>query len=271
MITFPALFASEVHRCLARRAVRVLVLIALAGIAVMGVVAFVVTDADELAHSSSTSLARLSDLWVDGGDATLAPPLIFLGIGALIGGAVVVGGEWKTGNVTTVATWEVRRGRLLAARLLACGVLAPLIGLALLVVFVGATLPTVFAKGTTAGLDGEWALTLAGGVGRALVIVALAAVFGGVLASLGRSTAGALATVFVYNAVVENIVRARWPERGRWLLGENLATWFTGAQPEHVPFERGPLLAIATLVAYVVVLAVAAVLVFRRRDIAGAA
>lgn len=95
MITFGSLFASEVRRCLSRRAVKVLVGIALLGIGVAGVVLFVVTDAADVEVSANTHLARLADLWLEEGDSTLAPPLIFLAIGALIGGAVVVGGNGR--------------------------------------------------------------------------------------------------------------------------------------------------------------------------------
>lgn len=170
----------------------------------------------------------------------------------------------------TLSTWEVRRVRLVVARLLACALLAPAIGIALIAVFLAAIMPTVLVKGSTAGLDAEWAWTVAGGIGRALVLVSLAAVLGGAIASLGRSSAAALAAVFVYNALAEPIVRAQWPEKSGWLLGENLATWFVGARMEGVPFDRTPAESVAVLTAYALILATGAALAFRRRDLGAA-
>lgn len=267
MIAFPSLLAEELRRCLSRRAVHVLVGVALLGIAVAGVVAFVTIDPRDAASTANTNLARLADLWVDGGDATLAPPFILLAIGALIGGALVTGGECKAGTVVTLSTWEVRRVRLLGARLLACAVLAPAIALALAVVFVVAITPTIAVKGTTAGVDAAWAVTLAAGVGRALVLVSLTAVLGAAIASISRSATAALGVVFVDNVVVEPVVRAVWPGRAQWLLGENIAAWFSGQPIEGAGFERGTAAAGVLLAVYVAVVAGAALLAFSRRDL----
>jgi hypothetical protein len=268
MITFGALLASEVRRCLARRAVRVLVAVALLGVVAAGVIAFLAVDAQDVVRTPDPSIGRLADLWRDDGDGVLIVPIVFLCIGALIGGAVVVGGEWKAGTVSTLATWEVRRHRLLGARFLACALVAPAIALALLACFVLATLPTVAAHGSFDGLDGEWLAQLSGAVGRSLVMISLAALFGAAIANLGRSSTPALAIIFVYEAVLEPIVRAVWPERGAWLLGENIVIWVSGEGLDNVEFDRSPAVAIATLVLYVGVLVWGSLTVFARRDLA---
>jgi hypothetical protein len=271
VITFGALLASEVRRCLSRRAVHVLVGVALLGIVATGVIAYLVVDPQDVAGTLDPSIARLADLWRDDGDGVLIVPIALLCIGALIGGAVVVGGEWKAGTVSTLATWEVRRHRLLGGRFLACALVAPAIALALLALFVLATLPTVAAHGSFDGLDGEWFVRVAGVVGRGLVLVALAALFGAAIANFGRSSTPALAVVFVYEAVVEPILRSVWPERSGWLLGENVAIWLSGDTLENVEFVRSPAVAIATLVVYVGLLVWGSLAVFRRRDLAAIA
>jgi hypothetical protein len=269
MISFGALLASEVRRCLARRAVRVLVAVACVGIVATGIIAYFAVNPDDVAGSIDPSIARLSDLWRDDGDGVLIVPIAFLCIGALIGGAVVVGGEWKAGTVSTLATWEVRRLRLMGARFLACALVAPAIALALLVAFVAATLPTVAAHGNFDGLDGDWLMRVSGAVGRGLVLVAISAIFGAAIANLGRSSTPALAAIFVYEAILEPIARSVWPERAGWLLGENVAIWLSGDTLENVEFERGPTVAIVTLLFYIGVLAWGSLTMFARRDLAG--
>ena len=267
MIRFSSLFMTEVRRCLSRRAVKVLVAIGALMIVATGVIAFFATKADEVTHGPGDgNIALLADLWRPEGSGTIVPALFLLIVGALIGGAVVVGGEWRAGTVVTLATWEPRRLRLLGARLLACGVLAATIGLLLVVLFILATLPVVFAKGSTAGLD---VAALAGGVARGLSIAAFAAVLGAVVASLGRSSTAAAAGLFAYNAIAEPVMRGVWPERAGWLLGENVATWLSFERLTGVPSPRDPVLAGVTLLLYLGVAAAVALVVFQRRDLAG--
>ena len=269
MVTFRSLFASEVRRCLSRRAVRVLVGVGLLMIVATGVIAFFAVKADEVMTASEGSIARLTDLWRGGGEGTMIPVFLMLIVGALIGGAMVTGGEWRAGTVVTVSTWEPRRVRLLGARFLACAVLAAVIGLGLLALFVAATLPVAFAKGSTAGVDGAFVVALAGGVARGLSIVALAAVVGAAVANLGRTSTAAIVGLFGYNAIVEPVLRGVWPRKAGWLFGENMATWLSYERLDG-PLARSPVLAGATLLVYATALAAVVLVVFRRRDLAGA-
>lgn len=272
MTSFPLLCAVEARRALSRRAVWTLIGVALLGIAITGVVAFTANaDFDPSAPHGDVEVARLTDLWVEGGaDGVLAATLIFLAVGALIGGATVTGAEWQHGTVVTVATWEVRRGRLLAARLLTSFVLAVLIGLALVVAFGGALVPTYLLRGTTAGADGEFWRMLAAAIARISLMTGLAALLGGALASIGRRTTVALGVAFAYLAAVEGFLRALWPEQGRWLIGENVAIFTSAADLDGAPFTRGSAAAGVTLCAYAGVLVLAAIVLFRRRDLAAA-
>lgn len=269
--SFALLCRVEARRALSRRAVWVLVAIALVGIALTGAIAFVSSN-DFDPRRPDLDIARLTDLWVQGGgDGALTATLMFLVVGALIGGATVTGAEWQHGTVVTVSTWEVRRARLLLARLLSASVLAFAIGTALLVLFCLALVPTYLLRGTTAGADGAFWADLAGAIGRIGALTALAAVTGAALASIGRRTTVALGAAFAYLAVLETTARALWPARAGWLIGENAGVLVTAAELEGAVFTRSVVAAAVTLSVYVAVLVTAAVLVFRRRDLASTA
>lgn len=272
MSTFRLLCAVEARRALSRRAVWTLIGIAVLGIVITGVGVFVANgDFDPTVHHSDVEVARLTDLWVTGSaDGVLGATLLFLAVGALIGGATVTGAEWQHGTVVTLCTWEVRRGRLLAARLLASFVLAVLIALALIALFCAALVPTYLLRGSTSGADADFWRTLAAAVARISLMTGLAAALGGALASIGRRTTLALGTAFAYLAAVEGTIRGLWPARGRWLIGENVAILVSAADLEGATFTRGPLAAGLTLGGYLGVLVLAAIVLFRRRDLAAA-
>lgn len=269
MTSFWTLLATEIRRCLARRAVRVLVCVGVLLIVVVGVVTFAVTSPDDIAGADPTPL-RLTDLWHPVGDSIFGMGLVILAMGAVIGGAVVVGGEWKAGTVTTLLTWEARRVRVVTARLVACGLLAAAIGCGLAALLVLVLLPGILVKGTTEGADAAWALALLGAMGRGLVLAALSAVLGAAIASLGRGTTAALVAVMAYLIVIEPVLRAWWPRRAGWLVGENAATFFTGRTMEGVAFSRQPIEAGLILAAYALVVAGVATATFARRDVTGA-
>ena len=259
-------FVVECRRCLSRRAVRVLIGIALLGCAITGVMG-VLRGARIDLSSPEPALTRLADLW-RADDPVLGLPLTLLSLGALIGAALVVGGEWKSGTVPTVLTWEPRRMRLFTARLVACASLAMIISLALLVVFVVVgVLPGVLVHGEVGSIDADWGLGLAGAVARNLALAGVAAAFGGAIASLGRSTTAAIAAVFVYEAVVEPIARSVWPKLNGWLLSENAVAWATGRPLEEATFQRDVLAGGATLAVYVAAVVALALVAFERRDV----
>ena len=213
---------------------------------------------------------RLTELWApEGGDAIWAVTSVFLGIGALIGAASMIGAEWKAGTFTTLLTWEPRRVRVAVTKLAAAGLLAVVVAVALQLVLAGALMPTILLRGTTEGADGEWLRTAAGGLARSGLLAGLAAVVGGAVAMIGRSTSAALGAAFAYLAIVEAILRAWRPLQARWLLGENATIFLTGRRLDGVPFDRPVELAWATLLGYAVALVVLAAVTFRNRDVAG--
>jgi hypothetical protein len=262
----------EMQRALHRRAVRVLIVLALIGCVVVGVIAFTSSAGKTLAQlqlNEQHHPAVMRDWWVPGtSDGALSIASFFLLLGAFFGGSSVAGAEWRAGTVTTVLTWEPRRVRLQLTRTAACAILAALIAFALQIVFLASLLPATFANGSTAHVNGPWWYSLFGAMARTSFLTAIAAVLGVALATLGRNTAFAIVAVFSWLIVAEGTIRALKPGLGRFLWGENLGTILPWAQLEHASFRRGPVLALATITAYVGVCVVAATIVFRRRDIA---
>jgi hypothetical protein len=260
----------EMRRALHRRAVRVLIVIALAGCVLVGVIAFTSSSGRTLAELSREGghPALMRTWWETGGDSALHIAFLFLIMGALFGGASVAGAEWRAGTVTTVLTWEPRRVRLQLARAGACGLLAAVIAFALQSVFLAALLPATVAHGSTAGTTSGWWVALVAAMARISLLTAIAAVIACSLATLARNTAFALVTVFAWSAVIEGIIRGLKPGLAGYLWGENLATAMSWAQLDDVEFQRGPLLALLTMVTYAGVIAGGATLSFARRDIA---
>jgi hypothetical protein len=291
-----ALLASELRRNLARRLVWVLIGLALVATVIAGCIAFVNAEGSVQSGPAqvqqcfqqstgevvcmqrsrpggvvATDEFRLTDLWPedeDEGDGPLlVVPIVFLAIGGLLGGASMVGAEWRAGTVATLLTWEPRRVRVAVAKLVAAGLLAFLIALVLLTVFSLAMVPAAL-RGSTDGADAGWFAGLLAGMLRGGLLTALAATFGAAVAMVGRNTAAALGVAYVYLIIGENIVRAWKPRLTRWLIGENAATFLLGGAPDEAPFRRGAGLAVLTIVVYVGLAAAAAVATFRTRDIA---
>src|SRR5687768_4237204 len=140
------LYRTELERSLRRRVVWVLLVVALLGIALLGVIAFVSStglDPAALAARGESHPALVTGWWVaGGGDGLLLVTGLFLFMGALIGGAAVVGGEWWSGGVTTLLTWDPRRVRVLLARLAAIVTCSFVIGVALQLVALAALVPS---------------------------------------------------------------------------------------------------------------------------------
>jgi ABC-2 type transport system permease protein len=145
----------------------------------------------------------------------------------LIIGASVVAASWQSGTISTILTWEPRRLRWFAARILviATGVLV----IAMVVVaFLSAGLAVAAtARGSTVGVDaGWWSDTLLTSL-RVAAAAAVSAVIGGAVAAVGRHTAAALGVVFVWTAVIEGLIRGFRPLWSPWLLGDNLVSFLS--------------------------------------------
>jgi hypothetical protein len=266
------LLVVEMRRALHRRVVHTLIVLALVGCAVAGVIAFADSAGRSLAELHAGGQhhpAVMRDWWIPGtGKGTLVLSAFLLILGGFFGGASVAGAEWRAGTVTTVLTWEPRRVRLHLTRTAACAILAGLISFALQVVFLAALLPAVLAHGSGAGVDAAWCTSLVLAMLRSALVTAIAAMLGVALATLGRNTAFAIVTVFMWFAVLEGLVRGLRPGLARYLWGENIGTLLPWSQLEQADFRRGPLVALVTVTVYVTAITALATLAFRRRDIA---
>jgi hypothetical protein len=260
----------EMRRALHRRLVWWMIVVALLGCAFTGVVAYVSSqDAFELAQSTDHP-AFMANWWdaVDG-DGMLTIAAVFLALGAAICGASVAGAEWKAGTVTTVLTWEPSRVRLHSARTISATVLSFVIGFLLQVVFLAALLPAVVLHGNTDGTDGSWWSELLYAMLRISFVTALVAALALSIATIGRNTVAALVAISAWALIAEGLIRGYKPGLARWLITENVATVVPWSPLDSVDFHRGPGLATATLVVYLLVAAVIAGGTFFRRDIAG--
>ncbi len=252
----------EIRRYLSRPLVRGLVAIAVVGCAFAGVIA-----RREAGPAGTSGEFHLVDLWLHGEDPIIGIGAMLLVIGAVLGGASMIGAEWRAGTFVTLLTWEPNRRRVVAAKVIACGLVAFVIAVVLLALFCIAFLPTALGPGTTEGADAAWLWTLIGACLRIAALTGLAAMLMASIAMLGRNTAAALGVAFGYLMVVENIVHAWKPWAARFLLGPNGAIFVTGADLETEQFTRGTLTAGLTLAAYVAAIAVIATVSFSRRDV----
>jgi ABC-2 type transport system permease protein len=145
----------------------------------------------------------------------------------LVVGASVVAVSWQTGTISTILTWEPRRLRWFAARILviAAGVLA--MTLAIVAVLSAGLGLAAATRGSTVGTDRAWLSDVLSTSLRIGVAASISAVIGAAVAAVGRHTAAALGVVFVWTAVIEGLIRGFRPHWTPWLLGDNLASFLT--------------------------------------------
>jgi hypothetical protein len=151
---------------------------------------------------------------------------------ALVVGASVVAVSWQTGTISTIFTWEPRRLRWFAARILviAAGVFVMTI---VIVAFVSAGLAiAAMLRGSTVGTDGGWPSDVLTTSLRVSAAAAAAALIGGGVAAAGRHTSAALGVVFVWTAVIEGLIRGFRPLWSPWLLGDNLVSFLSWERME---------------------------------------
>jgi ABC-2 type transport system permease protein len=257
----------ELRRCFARRLVRWLIVLAVLGCVVTALIAY--RNASQASVFDQFRLAELHE--PETGDSFVGVAAFFLLIGAVVGGASVIGAEWRAGTFVTLLTWEPDRRRVATAKLLACGLVATAAALVVQALFTAAFLPAALGPGTMEGLDAAWWRSVAGTELRVACLIGLAATVAASVALIGRNTAAALGVAFAYLMVVESIVGAWKPWAMRFLVGPNSAVFATGRDLEDEAFSRSTTAAGLTLLGYAVVAALVAVGTFRRRDLASVA
>lgn len=244
------LLPSELRRFRSRRLLLVLTGLSVLAIAVAGVIV------------STTQEFALEGL----PEVLMGTSLILISVGWVLG-ASAIGAEWHSGHMTTILTWEPRRGRVIAAKAFAC--LASVFVLTFaLQMLLGAVLSIAAeVRGSTAGVDLAWLTETAGVAFRVSLLSAVFAGFGFGLASIGRNSAVALGVGFGYLVIVENLVRGLRPRWMPWLLTENSALFIVDLPGDFPLLGRSTVEAGIYLCALTAVLLLAAAGLFRVRDV----
>jgi ABC-2 type transport system permease protein len=154
---------------------------------------------------------------------------------ALIIGASFIGAEWSSGSMMNLLTWQPQRMRVLGTKL---GVLVAVVSFWAVVMgalWTAAMWAVGTFRGTTAGMtSGTWQSFGLTGL-RGLGVVVAGAVFGFVLASLGRRTAVAMGVLIALIVVTQfgltivlMMAKVRYPEL--FFVGTHLSAWMNGTE-----------------------------------------
>ena len=213
----------------------------------------------------------------DAPNVLIAAPEL-LPVMAYVIGASYIGADSRTGVLEQILTWEPRRLRLVVARLVAVMVTTAVIAMVLSAFLVALLFGLSAAIGT---IDGTTA-TLWGNVAVAIVRTAVAsglfAAFGLALTLVLDSSVGSIVGFLAYWFIIEDLVVIFLPDVGVYLPIINASGFASGRGAEtieglfsgvpEVITAHGYLTSGAILLAWVVLSAVAATVVFERRDIA---
>jgi hypothetical protein len=251
-----ALFSSELTRFLARRLIRVVLLLAFAGIVLAAVIVFVQSSPSD---PDRFELESLPEIFMG-----TSVPIILI---AWLFGASFVGAEWQKGTMTTALTWEPRRIRLFVAKLLATVVAAIIVAILLQALLGLALTPVAALRGSTAGIDASWFADAAGAVLRGAVVAAVGAAIAFSIAMAGRNTGAALGIGFAYGAIAEAFLRAWKPQWAPWLFSDNAARFITAEEVGFPPIGRTTAESAILITIYALLFAVAAAAFFKRRDV----
>jgi ABC-type transport system involved in multi-copper enzyme maturation permease subunit len=299
---FGGLLVAELHRAYSRRLLRLLLVIALAFIALISVIGFFETTDDPTsgladATAEVEQCKQDQERFARAGERIECPtleeardahderfifasemPEITRGVAiplfglALIIAASFVGAEWGAGTMTTLLTWEPRRGRVLAAKTIASAAVAALTVVSILVLVDIVWFVIAATRGVTEGTAGSTWWTLAGVWLRAAALAVFGATLGVGLATYTRNTAGAIGIGLGYTLILDNVIGFWRDGQFRdWLFQENF-TRLLGmpVEVDPVTFEQAvlspvrPLILLAIYGVGVVLLAYA---IFRRRDV----
>ncbi len=139
-------------------------------------------------------------------------------------GASFMGAEWGSGAMTTLLTWEPRRGRVLVAKVIAGTLLMAAASVLLLALIAVVYLPVASLRGTTRGLDGSVWWTLFGVWARGAGLAMFGSAVAMAISTITRNTAGAVGVAFGYGVILDPLLgvirRGAYIE---WLLQYNIA------------------------------------------------
>ena len=183
-------------------------------------------------------------------------------------GASLVGAEFASRSMTTLLTWEPRRGRVFVAKTIAVMLAVAVFALAVLTLVGLALWPALAAHGAPLDTGDPTLWSLAGTVGRGVALATISAGIGFAVAAIGRNTAAALGAGFAYVIVLENIVGSSLAGWRRWLLLGNVIVFVSGRSDASDVPGRSVAGAGVFLAAVAVGSLFVAAAAFRRRDLA---
>jgi hypothetical protein len=296
------LFLVEIKRVFFRRLVRVLVIVAMAGALLAGIIVFFQSNENEATMRTALEqheidLNQCIDNAPDGAppgfdsfeefcreevaplssydprfrlvdfDEVLLGTAVMIVILGWVVGASAIGAEWHTRNMTTLLTWEPRRVRVLVTKLLAALLMAFAISMFLQFWLLGALTPAAVFRGSTEGIDAAWFADIVELMASVGLVAALGAAMGAALAFIGRNTAAALGAGFAYLAIVEGLIRGLKPAWQKWLIGDNAAI-VIGGESQDIIAGRSVAAAAVLICVYALILGLAAGAFFKSRDVA---
>jgi ABC-type transport system involved in multi-copper enzyme maturation permease subunit len=244
------LLASEFRRFRSRRLVKALVALELLAIVATGVIVALTQEYDLVGLPDvlmGTSLVLVSVAWILGASA--------------------IGADLHAGHVTTILTWEPRRGRVMLAKIAASLTSVFVVSLVIQALLGAALAVAAASSGSTAGADATWLAESAGVALRVALLSTIFAGFGFGLASSGRNTAVALGVGFGYLVIVENLVRGLRPQWTPWLLTDNAGLFIVDSPIDFPLLGRSTVGAGLYLASVGAVLLLAASGLFRTRDV----
>ncbi|MEA2507008.1 MAG: hypothetical protein QOH48_1626 [Actinomycetota bacterium] len=255
-----ALLRSELRKCWSRRAVHLFGLLALAGIALAGVLVFI----NSAKPGNHFNVVDINNVFQG-----VSAPLTILGIALA---ASFTGAEWSAGTMTTLLTWEPRRGRVYVAKMVAAAIFTFVSAIVLQIVLGLALLPSGLAHGSSVGVDAHWFWTAASSASRGAIVAVLGAAIGLAIASLARNTTAAVLVAFFYLFVLENLIQGLKPQWSGWLFSENAGIFILGPKAANhsgngVIVGHSSLQALLVLCAYAGVVTAVSVALFLRRDV----
>jgi ABC-2 type transport system permease protein len=183
----------------------------------------------------------------------------------LVLGILGVAGEYRHGTMRVTLLVTLRRGRVLAAKVIAYALAGALLGALASAVTALMLLPWLSATGTAAGLsDGRIAGTLAAFV----PLAAGGAVMGVGLGAIVRSQAGAVAVAVVWTAIVDGLLASAVDAYTPYSLdGASDALTGSPASLSVTDDLLAPWAGFLVLVAYTAVLVAVGAVLLSRRDV----
>jgi ABC-2 type transport system permease protein len=157
-------------------------------------------------------------------------------LAATLLGATAVGADWSSRTVITLLTWQPRRSRFLATRLVAVGMVTAAVAILAQAMTFGLGWLTVTLRGTWEASPHDPAVPpptlwpdLLWAQGRGVLLAVLAAVGAAAVTSLLRHTGGLLGLAFAWSAVIESVLRVFLVDKAwnRWLITEQVMSFLT--------------------------------------------